>query len=370
MDAEGTFSSGELAKLLKAPVILSVDVTKTTRTAAAMVLGCQALDPEVNLAGVILSRTAGSRHESVLRQAMEGITGVPVLGAIPRLPEDIFPERHLGLVPPQESEEIEGPLVRVAEVAERYLDLDRILEVAGTADPLEIPQDDRNVRRPLSGEDDTMAGRPRIGVFKDSAFQFYYPENLEALETAGAEVVMISAMEAPSLPEVDGLYLGGGFPETTAPELSGNETFLASVRERALDGLPIYAECGGAVYLGERLHYQGKTFRMAGVLPVEFGFHQKPRGHGYAILETVAENPFFPVGETVKGHEFHYTALSAPEPDDLEFAFRVQRGTGFGGGRDGLMRKNVLASYTHIHALGMEGWASSMVRAAARFRST
>ncbi len=368
MDAEGTFSSGELAKLLKAPVILSVDVTKTTRTAAAMVLGCQAMDPDVNLAGVILSRTAGARHESVLRQSMEGITGVPVLGAIPKLPEDLLPERHLGLVPPQEREETEGPLSRVGQVAEKYLDMEQILEVARTAAPLEIPGNGA-----LASKDPTRVSRgtrpPRIGVFMDAAFQFYYPENLEALVDAGAELVEISPLEPGKLPPVDGLYLGGGFPETLAPGLSGNPSFLTSVRERAEEGLPIYAECGGAVYLGNALHYEGETFRMAGVFPVEYGFQPRPRGHGYTVLETVADNPFFPVGRNLRGHEFHYTYLMSPDADELDFAFKVHRGTGFGSQRDGLKRKNVLASYSHIHALGAEGWASSLVRAAARFTS-
>ena len=370
MDAEGTFSSAELAKLLKTPVILSVDVTKTTRTAAAMILGCQAMDPAVNLAGVVLSRTAGSRHESVLRQSVEGITGVRVLGAIPRLPEDIFPERHLGLVPPQETEEADSPLSRVAEVAEKYLDLDGILALAEGADPLEVSPR-KNGEKASRTQEERPTGResarPRVGVFMDSAFQFYYPENLEALREAGAELVEISPLEASQLPQVDALYLGGGFPETLAPGLSQNEAFRRSVREAGLDGLPIYAECGGAIYLGERLHFREDTFPMAGIFPVEYGFRARPQGHGYTILETVSGNPYFSVGETLRGHEFHYTYLMNPEAEGLEFAFRVHRGTGFGGGRDGLKRQNALASYTHIHALGARGWASSLVRAASRF---
>ena len=369
MDAEGTYSSAELAKLLKAPVLLSVDVTKTTRTAAALVLGCQTMDPDLLIAGVVLNRTAGSRHESVLRQSIEGICGVPVLGAVPKLPEDFFPERHLGLVPPQETEDIDDPLVRVAEVAEQYLELDQILKVARAAGPLEIPED-----RPHIHLDSSTQGwaqeAPRIGVFRDAAFQFYYPENLEALSRAGGELVEISPLLENKLPPVNGLYLGGGFPETLAPELSKNTPFLASVREAAAHGLPIYAECGGSVYLGEKLHYQGQTFTLAGVLPVEYGFQTKPRGHGYTILETVEENPFFDVGENIRGHEFHYTYLLAPEAEALDFAFKVHRGHGFGSQRDGLKQGNVLASYTHIHALGTVGWAPSLIRAAARFRSS
>ncbi len=367
MDAEGTFSSAELAKLLKSPIILSVDVTKTTRTVAAMVLGCQTLDPDAPLAGVVLNRTAGTRHETVLRQAVEGITGLPVLGAVPKLPEDIFPERHLGLVPPQETEEVMDPLDRVRRAAEEYLDLERILEMARKAPPLEIPEEkarfpSRNPPPPPDGPG------PRIGVFMDSAFQFYYPENLEALVQAGAEVVEISALEAPTLPPVDGLYLGGGFPETLAPQLSANRPFLDSVREAAENGLPIYAECGGAVYLGKTLHYRGQSYEMAGVLPVEYGFQARPRGHGYTVLETVGENPYYQVGEAIRGHEFHYTYLLKPEARELDFAFLVHRGTGFGEGKDGLVYRNVLACYTHVHALGTVEWAPSLVRAASSLR--
>lgn len=373
MDAEGTFSSAELAKLLRAPVLLTVDATKTTRTAAAMILGCQTMDPDVRLGGVVLNRIAGSRHESVLRQAIEGICGLPVLGAVPKLPEDLFPERHLGLIPPQETEEVQDPLARVANVAERYLDLDGILEVARTAGALEVPQRRPTIRVEHEDGSEGNRGPPRIGVFVDEAFQFYYPENLEALSRAGGEIVEISPLSDLRLPSVDALYLGGGFPETLAAGLSGNGQFLDSVRTRAGEGLPIYAECGGAVYLGRSLQYAGQRFAMAGVLPVDYGFQARPRGHGYTVLEAVGENPFFEVGETLRGHEFHYTHLLSPdtrEAPDRRFAFRVHRGYGFDGTWDGLVHGNVLASYTHIHALGVEAWAPSLVRAGIRFSAS
>ncbi len=374
MDAAGSFSSAELARLLKIPVLLGVDVTKTTRTAAAQILGCQTLDPGLPLKGVILNRTAGSRHETVLREAIEGICGIPVLGAVPKLPDDLFPERHLGLVPPQESEAAEAMMERVAEVAERYLALEGILEMARKhTQALRPPTGVRVAERPPAPESpgaEPPARPPRIGIFRDAAFQFYYPENLEALREAGGELLEISALEDRNLPQVEALYLGGGFPETLALGLSENGSFMASVRDAAEGGLPIYAECGGAVYLGNRLHFQGKSFPLAGVLPVEYGFQASPRGHGYTVLETIRENPFYPVGETVKGHEFHYTFLASPEVGEGSFAFRVRRGFGFTGRHDGLTRLNVLASYSHVHALGTVGWAPSIIRAAVRFRSS
>jgi cobyrinic acid a,c-diamide synthase len=364
MDPAGSFSSGELAKLLKSPVILSVDATKTTRTAAAQVLGCQTLDPEVPLVGVVLNRVAGSRHESILRETIEGICGIPVLGAIPRLPEDLFPERHLGLVPPQETDEIDEPLSRVQDVAERYLDLDQILGLAQQAP--QLSHHDPVVRSSIQVQEPLQA---RIGVFRDAAFQFYYPENLEKLAEAGGKIVEISPVQDSCLPDVDALYLGGGFPETLASELSRNVSFMESVRDAAKEGLPIYAECGGAVYLGESLNYENEVFPLVGVLPVTYGFQRKPRGHGYTVVETVGENPFFPLGTQLRGHEFHYTYMLSQGAEELSFAFKMHRGYGYDGEHDGLCVGNVLASYTHLHALGATDWASALVRTAVRFKS-
>jgi len=168
---------------------------------------------------------------------------------------------------------------------------------------------------------------------------------------------------------VDALYIGGGFPETLAPTLADNAAFRASVREAVEAGLPVYAECGGAVYLGERLVMDGRDYPMTGVLPAVFGFGAKPQGHGYAVLETVGTNPFFDVGQSVRGHEFHYTYIQELTADDVTFAFRVHRGFGCDGARDGLHRHNVLASYTHVHALGTPTWAPALVRAAAAYRA-
>ena len=166
---------------------------------------------------------------------------------------------------------------------------------------------------------------------------------------------------------MDALYIGGGFPETLAPKLARNTPFLDSVRRLAEAGLPVYAECGGAVFLGESLQYEGTQYDMAGVLPATFAFGPRPQGHGYVELDTVDDNPFFSVGETLRGHEFHYTYLRPSGAKDLTFAFRVRRGHGFDGEHDGLCHRNVLACYTHVHALGTERWAPSVVGAAVRY---
>jgi len=361
MDAQGSYSSAELAKLLDAPVILAVDCSKATRTVAATVLGCQRLDPEVAIRGVILNQTAGPRHESVLRESIESICGVPVLGAVAKLRTELFPERHLGLVPPQEHAQRTKAIQDVAGVAEKYLDLEAIWNVARLAPALEPCSESPTVQQ---GSKPQVA---RIGVFRDAAFQFYYPENLEALTREGAALIEISPLRDAELPDVDALYIGGGFPETLAPTLAENRSFLDSLRRSIERGLPVYAECGGAVYLGEKLVVDEKQYAMASALPVTFVFRATPQGHGYTVLETVENNPFYSVGSSIRGHEFHYTTMLSSAAKDLTFAFRVRRGVGFDGQRDGLCRHNVLASYTHVHALGAESWAPSLVRAALQF---
>jgi cobyrinic acid a,c-diamide synthase len=363
VDARGTFSTAELAKLLGAPVVLVVDCTKATRTVAALVLGCRHLDPQVAIAGVILNRVAGRRHEAVLREAVREIADVPVLGALPRLERHPFPERHLGLVPPDEHAGLDAAVAEAGRIAEAHLDLAGLWQVAGRAPPLHAPAAP-NGGRPAP------PGSVTVGVFRDAAFQFYYPENLEALIHAGARLVEISPLADAALPAVDALYIGGGFPETLAAGLAANNSFRASVRDAVAAGLPVYAECGGAVYLGTDLTVAGRAYAMAGALPAAFAFGEKPQGHGYAQVETVAPNPFFAVGESVRGHEFHYTYLASRVGDDVRFAFRVHRGHGFDGERDGLCHRNVLASYTHVHALGTVSWAPALVAAAARHRAS
>lgn len=363
VDAQGTYSSAGLAKLLAAPVVLVVDCTKSTCTVAATILGCQHFDPQASIRGVILNRTGGGRHVSVLREAIAQHCGLPVLGALPRVSGSLFTERHLGLVPPQEHEQLPQAIRQAGDVAERYLDLEAIRDLACQA-----PEIERAGSR-LSVANHPQPESVRIGVFRDAAFQFYYPENLEALTREGARLIEISPLRDPELGEVDALYIGGGFPETLAPVLSRNTAFLDSLRRSIDMGLPVYAECGGAVFLGEKLLVDQQQYAMAGALPVVFAFGSKPQGHGYAILETVQDNPFFSVGQALRGHEFHYTYMQSSTADDLTFAFRVLRGYGFDGERDGLCHHNVLASYTHLHALGVESWAPAIVRAATRFKA-
>jgi len=366
IDIKGSTSTAELAKLLKTPVILCIDCTKSTRTMAAAVLGCKQFDPDVDIKGVILNRVAGPRHENVLRKNIEQYCNIPVLGAIPKLDWKNFPERHLGLVPTPEHDCAKDAIDAASQIAHRYLDLEALAAVADNAAGLPVSTELReNIHHPASG---IPHPRPRIGVIRDSAFQFYYPENIEALETEGAETVFFSPLVSDKIPPVDALYIGGGFPETHARQLAENISFRQQLKTLAEDGLPIYAECGGLMYLGEELVLDEGTFPMAGVLPVVFGFSKKPQGHGYTVVTVEQENPYYKVGSEIKGHEFHYSKVLKWRGTDKDLAFAMKRGAGFINQRDGVCYKNVLATYTHIHSLGTPSWAGAMVRNATAYK--
>ena len=209
----------------------------------------------------------------------------------------------------------------------------------------------------------------RIGIIRDSAFQFYYPENFEELEKRGAELVEISAMEERELPDIDALYIGGGFPETNAIALAKNTAFKRSLRNAVEGGLPVYAECGGLMYLGKALLLENKTYPMSGIFPLTFCLEKKPQAHGYTVVEISAENPFYTQGTVLKGHEFHYSRVIDREmKDGTHFSFLMKRGQGIIDKMDGLCYKNVLATYTHLHALGSPEWADGLVRQAYSYK--
>ena len=211
---------------------------------------------------------------------------------------------------------------------------------------------------------------PRIGIIRDSAFQFYYPENIDALSDEGAEVVFVSPLKDRELLDLDALYIGGGFPETHAEKLADNKSFSRQLKALADDGFPIYAECGGLMYLGEKLILEGNTYPMVGILPVAFDFYKKPQGHGYTIVTVEGANPYYDVGTEIRGHEFHYSRVSNWTGAQSDLVFRMKRGVGIHKDRDGIVYKNVLATYTHVHALGTPGWAAALIRNAVKFRNS
>jgi cobyrinic acid a,c-diamide synthase len=293
----------------------------------------------------------------------------------------------MGLVPTPEHAWAKTAVSEIADLVSKYLNLDDILEIAWSgrvAVPKEksvkeephIETRDRNTRssKPPTGicaEKIAVTGdAPRIGIIRDSSFQFYYPENLEALEAAGAELVFTSPLAEAQMPPVDALYIGGGFPETHARQLAGNIPYRNQIRNLAEKGLPIYAECGGLMYLGERLLLEEGAYAMVGFFPLVFDLHKRPQGHGYTIVSVDRENPFFEVGAEIRGHEFHYSKVIEYRDSTDLLAFQVQRGAGLINGRDGICRNKVLATYTHIHSLGTPVWAKSMVKNAVFYRKT
>jgi cobyrinic acid a,c-diamide synthase len=368
IDLAGSTSTAELAKLLKTPVLLCVDCTKITRTMAAVISGLIQFDPDVMINGVVLNRVAGSRHERILRDNIEHYCGIPVLGAIPKLRTQIFPERHMGLVPTFEHDWAGESIDTAAQVATEHIDIDTIYEIMQDLPQLEATEDGRQKTEDrnqiISGE----AERPKIGIIKDSAFQFYYPENIDALIEAGAEIVFISPLAEKTLPELDALYIGGGFPETHARELAENKRFRKELKAMVEDGLPIYAECGGLMYLGEELVLEKQSYPMVGVLPLAFDFYPRPQGHGYTVVTVENENPFYEVGAEIRGHEFHYSRVMHWRGDEKDLVFRMQRGVGITKDKDGICYKNVLATYTHVHALGTPHWARALVRNAIAYQ--
>jgi len=359
VDESGTYSTARLAKLIGSPVILIVDCTKSSATVAAVVLGNKLYDPAVSVRGIILNNVSPGRHETVIRKAIEKSSGIPVVGAVPRMRQGEFPERHMGLTPFHEHPDVEKAIVASAAVAEKYLDLAAVWHIAGGAGPLKA------VQEPVHSSVDP--DRPTIGVIRDKAFQFYYPDNLEALEQQGARLLEINALHDRELPSIDALYIGGGFPETQAAELARNVSFMASLRAAVEKGLPVYAECGGLIYLGRSLRLNDSIYPMTSVLPADFVLEKKPQAHGYTELEITGPNAFFEMPCTLRGHEFHYSRIANSEAL-RGMVFSMRRGHGIDGACDGIAYKNVLATYTHLHALGSPQWAPSIVNKAREYR--
>jgi cobyrinic acid a,c-diamide synthase len=362
-DSSGTHSTAELAKALSAPVVLALNAAKVTRTLAACVLGCQKLDPAVRIAGVILNRVSGPRHERVLRESIEAICGIPILGVVPRASQHLLlPGRHLGLVTPEEHPGREELEANLSCLLDGNLDLERLFAIAGEA-WCQVPGVGcQGAERPVEAGGNGL----RIGYLKDSAFTFYYPDNLEALEQAGAQLIAISSLDQRELPEdLDCLYIGGGFPETHATRISANGRFLESLRRRAEAGLPIYAECGGLMLLSRAIIWQGNRYAMAGVLPFEVKMEASPQGHGYSELRVDHPNPFFPEGLVLRGHEFHYSRIVL-EGEQPATACAVLRGSGCFAARDAVIVGNVWASYTHLHAIGAPEWAAGLLTAGSK----
>ncbi len=354
---DGSGSTAWIARLLGAPVILLVNASRMTRSVAALITGYQHFEPDTNIAGVILNNVSTDGHKRRLVAAVEQYCDIPVLGCIPPDNNLDMAEQHLGLRPYKHRrfEETTAIVERICDSIKTYLDLGGILAIASKSGAQRLP---------ITGEPEIKAPLVQIGVMRDQVFNFYYPENLEALRQAGANLVFIDSLQDERLPDIDGLYIGGGFPELFLARLEANSRLRHDIAQAAKDGLPIYAECAGLMYLCDSICWHDRRYEMAGVIPGEIEICQQPQGHGYVEVEVVAENPLFPVGMKIRGHEYHHSKLSSL--DGLNLAYRMLRGRGAGEQSDAIIYNNVFAAYTHLHALGVPQWAEAFVSLASR----
>ena len=361
LDVEGSNSTAQVAYLIDAPVILVVNAQRITRSVAALINGVVNFDKRITIGGVILNNVARSRHEQIMRDSIKKYCDVPVLGILPKSQDIEIPDRHLGLIPAGEQDRLLERVENLGRLVKENVDIDALLAVANSANPLSVaPQVDSYTI--LSEE------KPKIGIVKDRAFTFYYPENLEALAEIGAEIITIDSMNDKQLPDIDGLYIGGGFPEVMAKEISANISLKDAIKRQILKGLPVYAECGGLMYLAKSIIIDAEQYPMVGVFDCDVKMEKKPQGHGYTIQKTTDNHPFFASGTILHGHEFHNSRLVNLDIEKSVFGFETQRGKGIITGFDGLVYKNAFACYNHLHVASSGQWAENLVKKAIHFQ--
>ncbi len=368
---DGSDSNAALAKLSKTPVILVIDTRGVTRGVAPLLMGYQQFDSQINIAGVIFNLSSGGRHEAKLRAVTKEYTDIPVLGVVTKSPLLALDERHLGLMPNNEcvheGMDAEKKINDIATQVADQVDLEQVLSIARKANPLTVkPQ-----RFAVSEQTKPTV---RIGICEDSAFGFYYVSDKQALREAGAELVSINTLEDDKLPDLDGLFIGGGFPETHMQQLADNKSMRESIYQAIEAGLPVYAECGGLMYLSQKLHWNGQMSEMVGIIPSDVVMHQRPQGRGHVELTQTEHMPWpdsssltasttASTENIIKAHEFHYSCLE--NDDEMQrkgkFAYQVQRGVGITGEQDGWVYKNLLASYTHMRDTEQFRWAGRFI---------
>ncbi len=408
LDLDGSNSNAALAHLTGTPVVLVIDARGMTRGIAPLLLGYQRFDANIRIAGVILNRLGGSRHESKLRAVIEHYTDVPVVGAVHNNEALEIVERHLGLMPSNEDTAARTRIESIASVVVAQVDMDRLLGIAASAPTLGVTEAAGSFTPSISGgesgeavqarsslppspsrgvwggtvqEDVVHVQRPltpslsrrergsdtestvRLAIARDAAFGFYYPGDLEALRDAGAEITFFDSLQDARLPPCDALFIGGGFPEANMAQLEANAGLRNDIRTHIQEGLPAYVECGGLMYLTRSITWKGRRCEMAGVLPADTVMEDRPQGRGYVRLRETGQGPWIhtsaPAGE-VLAHEFHYSRIENL-PADTTFAYEVLRGFGADGKHDGIVYRNLLASYTHLRDLASNHWAQRFI---------
>ena len=360
LDPAGSDSNAALAKLLNAPVLLVLDATGMTRGVAPLLLGYQVFDPALQISGVILNNVGGARHETKLRAAVETYTDIPVLGAVHANRDLNITERHLGLITDRENTAAAGVIQNIAAAVTAQVDLNAVCAIAERAAPF-APCSSSPPKPPRK----TQRADVTIAIARDAAFGFYYADDLSAFATHGARLLPFDSINDATLPEADGLYIGGGFPETHGPALSRNRTMRAAVKRFVERGGPVYAECGGLMYLAQSVTWSGKTCDMAAAIPVQIEMSETPVGRGYVVLEETGDGlwpaePNATAAAEVPAHEFHYSRVTGLA-NDARFAYRVKRGYGINGHFDGLVHGNALANYSHFRNTAANPWVGRFV---------
>ena len=331
-----------------------------TRSIAPLLSGYQAFDPDVYIAGVILNLVGGTRHESKLRATIEHYTDIPVIGAVQRDPSITITERHLGLIPSYEASQAQAKINTIVKHVTEQIDLNRLIKIAQQAPPLPV------VTKAEIFTLVTSTPAVKIGIIRDAAFGFYYPSDLVALEASGAQLIFIDALHDSHLPAVDGLFIGGGFPEVHMEKLAQNHTLKQDIRNAIERAMPVYAECGGLMYLARQLTWQDKTCDMVGALPFDTVMTTHPQGRGYIHLRETGRG-LWPLGDAAAqptlfyAHEFHHSQV-INLPTHLPFAYEVLRGQGLDGQHDGIIYKNTLASYAHLRDVENNRWTQRFIK--------
>ncbi len=344
--ADGSNSNAALAKLIQAPVVLVLDTRGTIRGVAPLLLGYQQFDPAVNIAGVILNFVGGERHAAKLRTVIERYTDIPILGMVQRSAELELVERYLGLMPSNEDNYAETKVCRIANIIAEQVDLDELISIANSTSPIQVNTNQETAKR----------YDLKIAYAKDEAFGFYYADDLDAFQNHGAQLIPFDTLHDHALPEADALFIGGGFPEKRLQELSANTKMKQAIHNAIENNMPVYAECGGLMYLSNSIQYQDQNAQMVGIINGDCEMHEKPIGRGYTLLNSTPNHPWeVNHNNEIPGHEFHYSKLTNFSTD-INYAYQVNRGFGVDGDNDGILYKNLIACYAHQRNTQQNQW--------------
>ena len=360
IDSSGHGSSAHLAKILNIPVILVVNARGVAQSAGAVVMGFMEFDKEINLAGIILNNVASQNHYDIIKKAIEESCSVAVLGYLKKQSDITIPERHLGLIPSEEKKINSALYDKLGQMVLETIDIDKLQEIAGSA--AVFPDYNRSIFIERGSSLDVT-----LAVARDSAFCFYYQDDIDLFEELGAKIIEFSPLADKSLPDgIDGIFMGGGFPELFADRLMKNESMRKSILEAHKQGIIIYGECGGMMYLLEKLiDCEGRSFKMSGVLIGTSRMENRRQGLGYVIADATCDNIICKSADTFRAHEFHWSKLQ-DVPDDTVFAYNTRKSNGKKTGIDGICKSNVLASYTHIHFSSNPDLAKSILSTMAK----